>query len=316
PSETNALFYAIATGEYLVFGGQYYKTRSQDLSNALADAIYAKNGQIIFDTEIEQILISKSASGKQGDNSVDGVKDSDNNVYPAKAVIANSSVPVVFEKMLPKNSVPKDYLKNVKAHRKSLSSFVVWLGLNKEIDSVKDYEIEIDVGKDAKYDKDRLFSGDYIGSGFGVTIYDNLFKGYSRPGTSTISIMSFADYDFWKKFENDYFNGNKDAYNRKKHQLAEILIKKTEDLLIPGLRESIEVLEIGTPLTNIRYTKNPSGAIYGYDRNMKHLGSRTPVKGLYLASAWSHGGGYTPAMMAGRSAVRHLLNDFKTLYKI
>ncbi|MCK5100179.1 MAG: hypothetical protein KAR45_18865, partial [Desulfobacteraceae bacterium] len=198
---------------------------------------------------------------------------------------------------------------------KSLSSFVVWLGLNKEIDSVKDYEIEIDVGKDAKYDKDRLFTGDYIGSGFGVTIYDNLFKGYSHPGTSTMSIMSFADYEFWKKFEKDYFKGNKDAYNRKKHQLAEILIKKVEDLLIPGLKESIEVMEIGTPLTNIRYTKNPGGAIYGYDRNKKHLGSRTPVKGLYLASAWSNGGGYTPAMMAGRNAVRHLLNDFKTLFK-
>jgi len=45
-----------------------------------------------------------------------------------KAVIANSSVPVVFEKMLPTDTVPKSYLENVKAHRKSLSSFVVWLG--------------------------------------------------------------------------------------------------------------------------------------------------------------------------------------------
>ncbi len=311
PSETNALFYAIATGEYLVFGGQYYKMRSQDLSNALADAIYANNGQIIFDTEIEQILVSK----KNG-NYICGVKDSGNKVYPAKAVIANASIPAVFEKMLPKNIVPKEYLKNLKAHRNSLSSFVVWLGLNKEIDSVKDYEIDIDVGKDAKYNKDKLFKGDYIGSGFGVTIYDNLFKGYSYPGTSTMSVMTLADYDSWKKFEKDYFNGNKDAYNRKKHQLAEILIKRTEDLLIPGLKESIEVMEIGTPLTNIRYTKNPGGAIYGYDRNKEHLGTRTPVKGLYLASAWSNGGGYTPTMMAGRSAVRHLLNDFKTLLKV
>ncbi|MCK5542715.1 MAG: hypothetical protein KAI40_08470 [Desulfobacterales bacterium] len=128
-----------------------------------------------------------------------------------------------------------------------------------------------------------------------------------------MSIMSLADYTFWEKFEKDYFNENKDAYNRKKHQLAEILIEQVEGLLIPGLKESIEVMEIGTPLTNIRYTQNPGGAIYGYDRNKKHLESRTPAKGLYLASAWANGGGYTPAMMAGRNAVRHLLNDFKTL---
>ncbi len=87
-------------------------------------------------------------------------------------------------------------------------------------------------------------------------------------------------------------------------------------MLIPDLKDSIEVMEIGTPLTNIRYTQNPGGAIYGYDRNKKHLGSRTPVNGLYLASAWSNGGGYTPAMMAGRDAVRQLLKDFKTLSKV
>jgi prolycopene isomerase len=313
PSETNALFYAIATGEYLVLGGQYYKTRSQDLSNALAEAVYTSGGQILFDTEIEQILVSQSSSSKRDKSCIEGVKDSDNKVYPAKAVIANSSVPMVFEKMLPKDTIPKSYLKNLKTYRKSLSSFVVWLGLNKEIDQVKDYEIDIDLSANSKYDKDRLYSGEYIGSGCSVTIYDNLFKGYSQPGTSTMSIMSLADYDSWKKFEKDYFNGNKDVYNRKKYQLAEILIKKIQDVLIPDLKSSIEVMEIGTPLTNIRYTKNPGGAIYGYDRNKEHLGSRTPVKGLYLASAWSNGGGYTPAMMAGRNAVIDLLHDFKTL---
>ncbi len=312
PSETNALFYAIATGEYLVFGGQYYKTRSQDLSNALAEAIYSNSGHVIFNTEVEQILVSNKNNG----NYVDGVKDSENKIYSAKAIIANANVPAIFEKMLPKNTVPKSYSKKLKTHRKSLSSFVVWLGLNKEISNVKDYEIDIDIRKDSKYDKDRLYTGEYIGSGCSVTIYDNLFKGYSQPGTSTISIMTLADYDFWKKFEKDYVNGNKGAYNSKKHQLAEVLIEQVENSLIPGLKESIEVMEIGTPLTNIRYTKNPGGAIYGYDRNKEHLGSRTPVKGLYLASAWSNGGGYTPAMMAGRNAVHNLLQDFKILSKV
>ncbi len=313
PSETNALFYAIATGEYLMLGGQYYKTRSQELSNALAKAIYTNNGKIIFNTEIKQILVSKSSSLKKNDYFIKGVKDLDDKIYPAKAVIANSNAPMIFKKMLPDNILPENYLKNLKTHRKSLSSFVVWLGLKKEITSVKNYEIEIDIKKHAEYDKNHLYSGKYIDSTCSVTIYDNLFKGYSQPGTSTISIMSLADYDFWKKFEKDYFNGNKDVYNRKKNKLAEFLIEQVEKMLIPGLKDSIEVMEIGTPLTNIRYTKNPGGAIYGYDRNRKHLGSRTPVKGLYLASAWSNGGGYTPAMMAGRNAVRNLLNDFKML---
>ncbi len=62
--------------------------------------------------------------------------------------------------------------------------------------------------------------------------------------------------------------------------------------------------------------KENVGAKYGYDRDKEFLGSPTPVKGLYLASAWSNGGGYTSVMMAVRNAVRHLLKDFKILSKV
>jgi len=69
-------------------------------------------------------------------------------------------------------------------------------------------------------------------------------------------------------------------------------------------------MEIGTPLTNMFYTQNPEGAIYGFDRDMPHLKAKTPIKGLYLSSAWSHGGGYTPVMMAGRETAKLVLKDF------
>ena len=75
--------------------------------------------------------------------------------------------------------------------------------------------------------------------------------------------------------------------------------------------KKIEVMEIGTPLTNVFYTGNTNGAIYGYDRNRPHLKTKTPVKGLYLSSAWSHGGGYTPVMMGGRETAKLVLKEFK-----
>jgi phytoene dehydrogenase-like protein len=66
-------------------------------------------------------------------------------------------------------------------------------------------------------------------------------------------------------------------------------------------------------LTNVRYTGNYHGSIYGFDRQgakMNLLDVRTPIKGLYLAGAWSHGGGYTPTMMAGRDAVQAFMEDW------
>ena len=73
--------------------------------------------------------------------------------------------------------------------------------------------------------------------------------------------------------------------------MADILIDKAEKTLLPGLRDAIEVKEIGTPLTNMRYTSNYRGAIYGFDQTLDNsgnnrLGHSTPVKNLYLSGAW------------------------------
>ena len=303
PSKINALFYAIATGEYLVHGGQYYKTRSQDLSDTLARAVEDNGGQIVYDTLVERILFDDKT------NMISGVQDSNKKIYPARAVIANCSVPALFGKMVPGKYIPENYKKKLKKYKPSLSSFVVWLGLNRSIDHIKDYEISIrqDNNKNALYNQTDLAKSD-----IGITIYDNLFNGYSAPGKSTISIITLSDYKPWEKFEKDYFNDNKDAYNKEKHRIAQSFIKKVEETLIPGLGNMIDVMEIGTPLTNIYYTGNPKGAIYGFDRDMKHLNVTTPIKGLYLAGAWASGGGYTPVMMSGRKAAKSLLKDFKS----
>jgi all-trans-retinol 13,14-reductase len=147
----------------------------------------------------------------------------------------------------------------------------------------------------------------------GVAIYDNLYQGYSMPGTSTLSLMTLCGYEPWRKFETDYFAGRKKAYAREKDRLVQILIRRAEDRVIPNLTSMIDVMDAATPLTNVRYTGNYHGAIYGYDRQgakMNLLDVRTPIKGLYLAGAWSHGGGYTSAMLAGRDAVQAFMEDW------
>jgi len=74
-----------------------------------------------------------------------------------------------------------------------------------------------------------------------------------------------------------------------------------------------------TPLTNIRYTGNPEGAIYGYEQSMDNaymtrLDQRTPFKGLYLASAWTKpGGGYQPCLGSGADAFKALVKDLANI---
>ncbi len=43
---------------------------------------------------------------------------------------------------------------------------------------------------------------------------------------------------------------------------------------------------------------------------MNRIGSRTSVRGLYLSSAWSSGGGFEPNLRAGLDVYRALTRDF------
>jgi prolycopene isomerase len=151
---------------------------------------------------------------------------------------------------------------------------------------------------------------------FGVTLYDTLYPGYSRPGTSSMKIICLSGYEPWKRFEAEYRSGDKDAYNWEKERWADILIRRTEEHLIPGLRSMIEVQEAATPLTCRRYTGNTDGAIYGFEQSMDNtfmnrIDNRTPIQGLYLASAWGNpGGGYGGVLRAGEQAFRQIVEDW------
>ncbi len=124
-------------------------------------------------------------------------------------------------------------------------------------------------------------------------------------------------YEPWRPFESDYFAGQKDAYRKEKSTITEMLINQVEEKLIPGLKSMIEVKESATPLTNTRYTKNPEGAICGYEWSMDNsfmnrIKNTTPFQGLFLASAWGNAGGsYILTMDSGFKASQAVIMDWK-----
>jgi prolycopene isomerase len=315
PSKLSGFYYCIATAAYMRYGGHYIKNRSQDLSDALMDAIEAAGGNVLLETEVTRITMK--------DEVVTGVTLDDGQHLEAKAIVSNASVPATMKMLSDDNlsyvqsKASRQYIERIKPLRPSLSTFNVWLGLNEEVHKkVKDYEIWIDQNCDPEKGYIKSLACDPDGADMLVTLYDNAFKGYSTPGTSTVAIVMLNGYEPWKRFEDDYFAGRKDAYRKEKERIAGVLIKQAEKLVIPGLSSKIEVMEIGTPLTNVRYTSNPEGAIYGYEQSMENaymtrLKNRTPFQGLYLASAWVYsGGGYQPCLEAGARAFKSIIKDF------
>ena len=308
-SKLSGFYYANATGSYLKNGSYYIKDRSQNLSDAIAEVIEANGGSVIYDTRVEKILV------KNGH--VQGVALSDGETLPANAVVSNASALTTFRKMVPAEAVPADYLKKMEGYKPSISSFIVWLGLNQDIrDRVKAFSTHISTGKGSEADYRACQQGDIENAGFSLCVYDNVFKGYSAQGTSSLQLLVLSGYEPWRRFESDYLAGNKAGYRKEKERWSDILIKRAEDALIPGLSTMIDVKDAATPLTNLNYTGNPEGAIYGFEQSMENaymnrISNRTPIKGLYLASAWGDpGGGYGGVFRGGQSAFVELMKDW------
>jgi prolycopene isomerase len=311
PSKLSSYYYALPAIGYLTGGGYYPRGKSQKISDAFVTFIEENGGKVLLRNRVEQILVK--------DQTAYGVKTADGKTFTAKVVVSNANAPDTFHKMIEDKDSLKNLYTRMDKFSVSLSSFLVFLGLKKDLIGeigIKDTEIFYNTGYDIEADYRACLAADFDSVGYGLTLYDNLYKGYSPEGKNTIGIIVLQGYDHWEKYAKDYWSGNKAEYRKEKERMADLLIKKIEDTLLPGLSDAISVKEIGTPLTNIRYTSNYRGAIYGWDQTVDNSGNRrfphkTPINKLYLSGAWtSPGHGYGAVIPSGLQCFAEIMRSW------
>ncbi len=138
-----------------------------------------------------------------------------------------------------------------------------------------------------------------------VHIY-NFDPTLSPEGKTTLIVMLDTDYDYWKKLrEND------EQYKAEKEKIADKVVALL-DKRFPGLAKQVEMRDVASPTTFVRYTGNWRGSFEGWQVTPKtwHFGQvmRKTLPGLsnfYMAGHWVEpGGGLPAAAMSGRNVIQ------------
>nr|XP_009680575.1 PREDICTED: all-trans-retinol 13,14-reductase [Struthio camelus australis] len=91
-----------------------------------------------------------------------------------------------------------------------------------------------------------------------------------HPGKSTLSVVTFAKYEWFEEWKDKPVLKRGDDYEEVKQAFVDAIMR-TVFKLYPRIEDRIEYLSGGTPLTNQHYIGSARGEIYGADQDIARL---------------------------------------------
>ncbi len=141
---------------------------------------------------------------------------------------------------------------------------------------------------------------------------------FSPPGrTAVVSFIPTYNHDYWVSLR----EADKAKYDREKERIAGSVIRLFEERF-PVAKGKVEVVDIATPATVIRYTGNWKGSMEGWlmtpATGVKPLPLTLPrLKDFYMVGQWiSPGGGLPSGLLTARSAAKSICKDNGVKFKI
>jgi phytoene dehydrogenase-like protein len=302
PSKLSFMVLALGNSSFLEYGPYYIKGTSQALSNAFVAVIEENGGRVHLRNGIKRIRVS----GQK----VTGVLTEKGDELTADFIVSNANPMHCCYDLIGLQNVPHKYLKSLGEGHIAISSFNVYMGLDCPSESLglKHHDMFVNDSYDLEAHYQAMFR---IGKQpyYVVTTYSVTDPESSPPGTTVVVLTGLQDYEAWSRIPPD-------EYVNTKNRMAELMIESA-NRYVPGLKDHIAVMEVATPLTNMRYTGNPGGSFLGFNYDLTgmsflRLSNRGPLEGLYFANAWVRlGGGFETCITSGFLAYNEILKDLK-----
>lgn len=138
---------------------------------------------------------------------------------------------------------------------------------------------------------------------YGYSVMNYHYDSTMAPKDKTAIVLRFeSPWKLWENLEGE-------NYRLEKEQIKKDAVKILETEY-PGISEFIEVIDVATPKTDVRFTGVKDGAYEGFmpskENMMNNLDMQLPkLKNFYMAGQWLFpGGGLPPSAQTGKWAVQ------------
>ncbi len=229
----------------------------------------------------------------------------------SKYVVAACDVETLYGKMLPQGIITPKFHKKLTNAELYSSSVTISIGLDCPVSSLGFNEELIHISSEHST-KEEHSGGDPHKSEISILAPSFRDSTLAPEGCGTLTIFMPAYMNFknnWLTVQDEQGNYiRNDDYKKLKHDIADVLIDRVEQLLAPGLRSHILFYDVATPVTHWRYTGNKNGTMMGAKPGKENMQGKiahyqTPVKNLLLSGHWAElGGGVPIAVKAGANA--------------
>jgi phytoene dehydrogenase-like protein len=286
----SALAFIFMLGWFNQKNAGYIKGGSYPLAQRMVERYEKLGGKLTYKTKVEKIIVEN--------NTARGVKLSDGTVIPADYVISAADGHATIFKMLDGRYVSKE-IDHAYKHWELFPPLVqVSFGIGKVVES--ESPILLNFTKGLKIGRTEL--------PFGYSVMNYSYDSTMAPEGKTTIVMRFeSPWDLWKDLDGE-------EYKKEKKQIEEDAISCLEQVY-PGITGHIEVTDVATPKTDVRYTGVKDGAYEGFmpsrENMMKGLKMQLPkLKNFYMAGQWLFpGGGLPPSAQSGKWAVQLILKN-------
>jgi all-trans-retinol 13,14-reductase len=290
-------------------GGFYPMGGGGGIVKAMTQAIKRHGGQIRTKQKVARILLDNKKAI--------GIELADGTRIMAKTIVSNADPDTTYLQLIGKKNLSEKLAKKLSNTKYSITSLILFLTLDMDVK-----QAGMDSGNIWML-KDENIDGIYNELTTKNLLEDDSFPAIFMSCTTlkdpasfngryhNFEVVTFIEYESFSKF-NTAGDSDEEGYLHYKKRLMEKFMNNVEKL-IPGAKQHVIQMELGTPKTNEFYINSTNGCVYGTEKTLKQMGPfsfsfKSEFENLYLcgASTLSHGVG--GATHSGVEAAAKILN--------